>query len=73
MDLIDHAAMREEAFRDAALARFHHASQGPSAEFCQMDHCGEPIPQARRLAAPGCQYCIDCQQMLEHDNGRRLG
>ncbi|MFS2223385.1 DksA/TraR family C4-type zinc finger protein [Pantoea sp. B65] len=37
---------------------------GVSAEYCQQ--CGEAIPQARRLALPGVQYCIGCQQT--HDN-----
>lgn len=33
---------------------------GPSAEYCQDDLCGEPIPPARQKAVPGCQYCVDC-------------
>jgi phage/conjugal plasmid C-4 type zinc finger TraR family protein len=33
--------------------------KGPSAKFC--GDCGEPIPEARRQAAPGCKYCITCQ------------
>jgi len=32
-----------------------------SAEHC--DECGAAIPQARREAVPGCELCIDCQQM----------
>ncbi|MCP1652609.1 TraR/DksA C4-type zinc finger protein [Pseudomonas nitroreducens] len=34
-----------------------------SAEYCE--DCGEDIPSARRLAAPGCTRCIDCQAMDE--------
>ncbi len=34
-----------------------------SAEFC--DECGEPIPEARRRALPGVQYCVKCQSELE--------
>ncbi|MCU5772960.1 DksA/TraR family C4-type zinc finger protein [Erwiniaceae bacterium BAC15a-03b] len=37
---------------------------GASAEFCL--ECGEPIPEARRIALPGVQYCVSCQQL--HDN-----
>ena len=33
---------------------------GESAEFCQDDDCGEPIPEGRRQALKGVQYCIDC-------------
>ncbi|UIW10495.1 DksA-like zinc-finger protein [Aeromonas phage BUCT695] len=38
-------------------------SKGESEEFC-LD-CDEPIPQARREAAKGCKYCIQCQ--TKHD------
>ncbi|MBB4867353.1 phage/conjugal plasmid C-4 type zinc finger TraR family protein [Pseudomonas nitritireducens] len=34
-----------------------------SAEFCE--DCGDDIPPARRLAAPGCTRCIDCQALDE--------
>ena len=27
--------------------------------------CGDPIPAARKLAMPGCRYCVTCQE--EHD------
>lgn len=27
--------------------------------------CGEPIPEARRVAVPGCQRCAGCQG--DHD------
>lgn len=33
--------------------------KGESATECQ--ECGNPIPEGRRLAMPGCQYCITCQ------------
>lgn len=32
---------------------------GESSKVC-LD-CGEPIPEARRIAARGCKFCIDCQ------------
>lgn len=35
----------------------------PSAEECE--ECGDEIPQARRLAVPGCQLCVFCQEKLE--------
>ncbi|WEJ72825.1 TraR/DksA C4-type zinc finger protein [Pseudomonas sp. PSE14] len=34
-----------------------------SAESCE--DCGDDIPPARRLAAPGCTRCIDCQALDE--------
>ncbi|MGY2409583.1 TraR/DksA C4-type zinc finger protein [Pseudomonas pergaminensis] len=27
--------------------------------FC--GHCDEPIPEARRLAQPGCTLCVGCK------------
>jgi len=36
---------------------------GPSLEECE--ECGEPIPEARRLAITGCTTCILCQTRLE--------
>ena len=35
----------------------------PSAEECE--ECGDEIPQARRLAVPGVQLCVFCQEKLE--------
>jgi len=38
---------------------------GESAEFC--DECGNPIPEARRIAVPGVQHCVSCQSELEKE------
>jgi hypothetical protein len=27
--------------------------------------CGEPIPEARRIAVPGVRLCVECQQDVE--------
>lgn len=43
-----------------ARAQLH---DGESAHYCL--ECGEEIPQARRVALPGVQYCITCQQKLD--------
>lgn len=32
----------------------------PSAEYCMDDDCGEEIPEGRRQALPGVQYCVHC-------------
>lgn len=34
-----------------------------SADSCQ--ECGEPIPEARKLAVPGVQYCLHCQNEID--------
>lgn len=31
--------------------------------FCEG--CDEPIPEARRLALPGCTQCVQCQSVEE--------
>ena len=63
---IDHACELEERYRQAALDQQakQNYPQRPSASHCQ--ECGEPIPEARRRAAQGCQYCIECQERIEH-------
>lgn len=38
-------------------------AQNASAEFCE--DCGEPIPEARRLAIPGVQLCVHCKSHRE--------
>ncbi|MBP2170524.1 phage/conjugal plasmid C-4 type zinc finger TraR family protein [Erwinia toletana] len=43
---------------------------GASAEFCH--ECDEPIPEARRLALPGVQYCVKCQQLHDNKQGAAL-
>ena len=35
----------------------------PSAEYCE--ECGDEIPEARRLAVPGVQLCVFCQEKHE--------
>ncbi len=44
----------------AALAK---QSRQPSLEFCET--CGDEIPEARRIAVPGCTQCIICKDRSE--------
>jgi phage/conjugal plasmid C-4 type zinc finger TraR family protein len=41
---------------------------GESAVNC--NDCGEPIPEARRVAQQGCRFCIECQPF--HDTHQRV-
>lgn len=34
-----------------------------SAEHCE--DCGDPIPEVRRIAVPGCKTCAECQNIIE--------
>ncbi|QKJ86519.1 DksA/TraR family C4-type zinc finger protein [Paramixta manurensis] len=45
---------------DAVSRARRQLHSGASASECQ--ECGEPIPEARRQALPGVQYCLACQQ-----------
>ncbi len=75
MDDFDHATAVEEQFRALAVAaatRPIAARTLVSATHCQNEACGEEIPEARRNAAPGCRFCVDCQERCETTLRRRL-
>lgn len=38
-------------------------AQEPSLEECE--ECGDEIPEARRLAIPGCRLCVFCKEKQE--------
>ncbi len=66
MDIIDDAARTETQFQQMALARQlsgQKSRPAQSARYCLG--CDAEIPQARREAAPGCQYCVQCQSKRE--------
>lgn len=57
--------LRELEMRRLLNARAAARSTTTSAIEC-ID-CGEPIPEERRQAAPGCQCCIFCQSERERE------
>ena len=55
-----------------AVARVRDAlPQGESLEECE--HCGEPIPEARRQAVHGVRLCITCQQNKDSQKSKYEG
>jgi len=64
MDEADLAQRDQERFEQMVL-KYHLDSmpQGESAFECE--DCGEPIPEGRRKAAPGCTRCVPCQHYHE--------
>jgi len=58
----------EQYLDDALAAQQRSMPRGESLAECE--DCGEPIPEARRKAMPGCRRCIDCQTL--HENWRAL-
>jgi phage/conjugal plasmid C-4 type zinc finger TraR family protein len=68
-DWADKAAEREQEIRDDALAARARQAGGRLGETSAMECavCGEPIPEARRVALAGVQTCIECQDDLERE------
>ena len=52
--------------KDAVERAKSQLPQGESLAHCA--ECGEPIPEERRAARPGCQYCVACQARAEKTN-----
>jgi phage/conjugal plasmid C-4 type zinc finger TraR family protein len=46
--------------KDGILRAKSRLPQGPGATNCE--HCGVPIPEARRAAIPGVRLCVACQE-----------
>jgi phage/conjugal plasmid C-4 type zinc finger TraR family protein len=61
-DWLDEASELSQAQHEKAIAN-RVVYSGISEEFCV--ECGDDIPEARRVAVPGCKYCVDCQQLKE--------
>lgn len=68
MDIIDSASEVEELQRNAALAAHRINRLAVSAIRCS--DCDEELPEARRIAYPGCTMCVDCQADAERRNRR---
>jgi phage/conjugal plasmid C-4 type zinc finger TraR family protein len=73
-DIYDRATEREEELRQDALdqqarrAGLTGKTVTDSATECAI--CDDAIPQNRRLALPGVQTCVACQNELERATGR---
>ena len=57
--------LQDERLQHAIANRVQY--QGESAEDCES--CGVEIPQARRLAVPGCLHFVDCRTLIEVRRG----
>lgn len=71
MDVNDIASEVEEMFREHAITAqlaVQASALGVSATHCE--HCGEAIPEARRMAVPGVELCVPCKQHIERMGGR---
>lgn len=68
-DLIDVANDHADYLLQVSITQHQRrtAGQATSAEFCA--DCAEAIPALRREKVPGCQTCLDCQQIREVRRG----
>jgi phage/conjugal plasmid C-4 type zinc finger TraR family protein len=64
MDDIERGQVLDGMYREQALAAHAARHQGNGREVLDCEECGDPIPERRRKASPGCVYCVDCQQEL---------
>ena len=67
-EIIDQASALEEMMRDHAIQAHRLNHSAVSAEHC--GECGDSLPEARRIAYPGCTMCVDCQSDAERRNRR---
>ncbi|MEG6319453.1 TraR/DksA family transcriptional regulator [Enterobacter hormaechei] len=68
-EIIDQANELAQQRIDMAIAAHRLNRNAVSAEHCV--ECGDPIPELRRAAVPGCQTCAECQSVIELKNKQR--
>ena len=65
----------DDSVSDAVAAARRRLPRGESATECAS--CGNPIPEARRLAVPGVRTCVPCQtgrdETVRHSTINRRG
>ncbi|EMF5208131.1 TraR/DksA family transcriptional regulator [Enterobacter roggenkampii] len=62
-DIIDQANELVEHRLQLVIQKHRFDQNAVSAEQCS--ECEEDIPEARRVAMPGCKTCASCQEVLE--------
>ncbi|MEA9389540.1 TraR/DksA family transcriptional regulator [Acerihabitans sp. TG2] len=65
-DIIDLAQTRQDDILKVLIENARPKTIGASAFVCE--DCNAPIPEARRIALPGVQCCVTCQQIREAHN-----
>lgn len=64
-DIIDKASENEALFLAEALYKVGRSSKNNGVSNYDCEDCGDPIPEARRQAVPGCTRCVVCQEYFE--------
>lgn len=65
-DMLDHVQEQQLATLARQIAGARYQVVALSAFVCE--DCNAPIPGARRIALPGVQCCVGCQQIREAHN-----
>lgn len=63
-EIIDAANELQQHFIDIGIMNARINRNSVSATHCE--ECGIEIPEARRIAVPGCTMCADCKEIAEH-------
>jgi phage/conjugal plasmid C-4 type zinc finger TraR family protein len=61
----------DATIKDAIKRAREQLPRGPSLTHCE--ECGEEIPEARRIAAPGVKLCVSCQTERDRESGAFSG
>lgn len=76
MDIFDQAQLKDAEFTAMSIDSVKRlAAQQRLAALdsnTECGWCGEEIPEARRLAVPGCDLCAKCQSQKERLPGGKL-
>ncbi|HVB37792.1 MAG: DksA/TraR family C4-type zinc finger protein [Acidobacteriota bacterium] len=49
------------------------SEMGTGESLTHCAECGEPIPEARRVALPGVRKCVKCQEAADAENATSTG
>lgn len=66
-DVIDRAQVQSDFYLRHQIRKAAECPVAQSERFCA--ECGDPIPEARRKAVPGCNLCVICRAELESNKG----
>jgi len=69
VDEIDRAQDQQAANIRQALDNFDRSRRKFIESLAECLDCGQKIPELRRMASPGCQYCVSCQDQIEKPGG----
>ena len=64
-DEVDTANDQQALLLSAAIQHVSGALHARGESLAQCLECGERIPEKRRVAAPGCKYCVTCAEWME--------